>query len=205
MLLVDTDADTRDMYELAFTLDGFRTASTATAFEGFAAALDLAPAVIVADVGAPGRSQAFEMVSWLRRDTHTRDIPVVALTGYDLTAETDRSPFERILLKPVSPDALVLSARAAVVRAATLRARARRVPARMPDGLQRSSRAVARSAQPVSDHPARRRCPRCRAQLTYSFERVIAERSPRQYRPCRNGCGLFYYDPVAKRMIPVAG
>jgi CheY-like chemotaxis protein len=203
VLLVDTDADTRDMYELAFALDGFRTVSTASAFEGFAAALDLEPAVIVTDLGPPGRSHAFEMLGWLHTDEQTRNIPVVAVTGYELTGEALRASFAHVLLKPVAPDALVASARAAAGRSAQLRDRAQRVRARIPDVLQRSHRALRRSAQLTQAHAAKLRCPRCKALLTRTFDRVTVGSTLRQYRPCRNGCGLFYYDPVTRRITPL--
>ena len=203
VLLVDPDADTRDMYELAFTLEGFRTAASASAFEGFAAAQDLAPALIVADVGPPGRTQAFEMLAWLRADEQTRNIPVVALNGYELSADTDWRSFERILLKPVAPDTLVASARAALRRSRELRERAGRLRATVPAVLQRSHRALARSAQVTQRHAVKLRCPRCRAFLTSSFVRVGGGRA-RQYRPCANGCGVFYFDPVSGRMMPLS-
>ena len=203
ILLVDTDADTREIYELAFALEGFRTASSASAFEAFAAAQDLAPAVIVADVGPPGRTQTFEMLRWLRTNDETRRIPVVALTGYDLPVTGDAGArFERVLLKPVTPDALVASARSALSRSKVLQQRARRLPASRPTVLHRSPRALARSPRWAGAQTTRLRCPKCRALLTHAFKRVSGS-TLRQYRPCINGCGLFYYDPANRRMVPL--
>ena len=204
VLLVDSDVDTRDMYEVAFTLEGFRTLSTASALDGFVAARGQAPAVIVVDVGAPGRSQAFDLVAWLRRDERTHNIPVVAVTAYDLTLDAQRTPFACVVLKPIAPDALVAYARATLSTAMALRDAAQRERVRVPELVQAPQRARGRRAKRAAEHTDRLRCPRCKAVLTRAFERVRAGRAHRQYRSCRNGCGLFYCDPDNRRTIPLA-
>ncbi|HEV3486863.1 MAG TPA: response regulator [Vicinamibacterales bacterium] len=204
VLLVDTDVDTRDMYQLAFTLEGFGTHSAASALDAFVAARDLSPAVIIADVGAPGRSHAFDLAAWLRRHEQTRNIPVVALTAYDLTTDAQRAPFARVLLKPVAPDALVAYARAAVSGAMALRDAAQCERVRVPDAVHGPRRARGRRVKPMAEHGNRLRCPQCKAVLTRSFARVRAGRARRHYGLCRNGCGVFYCDPDSRRTFPLS-
>jgi CheY-like chemotaxis protein len=189
------------MYELTLVQNGFRATSAANAEAGLIAALELRPSLIVTDVGPPGRAAVFQMMHALRTERQTRLIPVIAVTGYDLPQRANTPAFERVLLKPVPPDALVDSVRTLLTRSALLRARGMRLHARIPHVLERSQRAIIRSLQLAQEHSWRLRCPHCGALLTHSVSRAASGELIEEYRPCRNGCGLFYYDPERQQLV----
>ena len=76
-------------------------------------ALDMAlasvPDVIVMDLELPGIT-GFEAARRLRQDDRTRDVPLIAATGYSHWKQLDqakRAGFDRIIVKPCDPSTLV--------------------------------------------------------------------------------------------------
>ena len=109
VLLVDDSADTREMYELVLSLEGFRV----THAEDGAAALDrlfaALPDVVVADVSIPN-IDGIELLGRIRHDPRTAAIPVIVMSGWADPIVRRRATVAgatSFLLKPFSPDALV--------------------------------------------------------------------------------------------------
>jgi two-component system CheB/CheR fusion protein len=71
-------------------------------------AIRVLPEVALVDLGLPG-FDGFEVARRLREDDRTREVLLVALTGYGQEKDrelTAQSGFDAHLVKPVSPDAL---------------------------------------------------------------------------------------------------
>ncbi|HWE29177.1 MAG TPA: ATP-binding protein, partial [Polyangia bacterium] len=78
-LIVDDDAATRELFDLALRSEGYRTALAATGEEALEAARQLKPAVVLLDVFLPGKD-GWQTLAELRAGPTTRDIPVVMAT-----------------------------------------------------------------------------------------------------------------------------
>jgi len=67
------------------------------------------PDVVVTDLALP-RMDGFELISTIRKQRHTADVPVIALSGYsgpEYDERTRRAGTTMVLMKPCMPDALV--------------------------------------------------------------------------------------------------
>ena len=67
------------------------------------------PDIVVTDLALP-RMDGFELISTIRRQRHTADVPVIALSGYsgpEYEERTRQAGTTMVLMKPCMPDALV--------------------------------------------------------------------------------------------------
>ena len=108
VLLVDDNADSREMYALLLRADGHEIHEA----EDGQAALDIvrgaAPDVAVIDIGLPGMD-GYEVARRLRSGPGGRDMTLIALTGYGFPEDRERSRlagFDRHLVKPAAPEDL---------------------------------------------------------------------------------------------------
>lgn len=105
VLLVDDNADMRDLYSHYLGLEGFETEEAAHGFEAFDKALKRRPDAIVMDLRMP-KLDGWEAIRLLKSRPNTRDIPVVALTGDDDIEHLKlarNAGCDAVLLKPCSP------------------------------------------------------------------------------------------------------
>jgi two-component system, cell cycle response regulator DivK len=109
VLLVEDDQDGRRMYVEWLTEAGFRVSEAHNGLQALERALDARPDVVVTDLNIPG-IDGFELTRRLKQDPRTRDIPVVAVTGYAaFAADPDRAHragCDVVLQKPCLPDDL---------------------------------------------------------------------------------------------------
>ncbi|HOC17373.1 MAG TPA: response regulator [Vicinamibacterales bacterium] len=80
VLIVDDDPDGRNLYSYALQAAGFRVEEAADGFEAVDKGYKLKPQVILMDLLMP-RLDGWEVVSWLKKNPTTREIPIVAVTG----------------------------------------------------------------------------------------------------------------------------
>ncbi len=117
VLVVDDDADTREMLAVILEASGAVVATAESAAEAFAACQAAPPDVLISDIGLPGED-GFSLMRRVRALPAAQggDVPAIAMTGYDSDADklqASRDGFRERLTKPVSLDAVL----AAVVRA----------------------------------------------------------------------------------------
>jgi PAS domain S-box-containing protein len=79
VLVIDDDADTRDMLQSFLLREGFRVSLAASGDEGLRLARDLRPGAITLDVLMPD-TDGWAVLTVLKNDPRTRDIPVVMLS-----------------------------------------------------------------------------------------------------------------------------
>jgi CheY-like chemotaxis protein len=93
---------------------GFRVEEAHNGLQALERAFDLRPDIIVADLNIPG-IDGFELTRRLKQDPRTRDLPVLAVTGYAaFAAEPERARragCDGVLPKPYSLDELESSIR----------------------------------------------------------------------------------------------
>lgn len=114
VLLVEDDRDGRRMYADWLTGAGFQVDQAHNGFQALERAFDTHPHVVVTDLNIPG-IDGFELTRRLRHDARTRDIPVVAVTGYAAFASDPerarRAGCDAVLSKPCSPEDLEAAVR----------------------------------------------------------------------------------------------
>lgn len=119
MLVVDDDADQREMLTAVLEHVGAVVTTATSVAEALGQVEREPPDVVISDVGLPGED-GFTLASRLRDGpSGGKDVPVIALTGYDAPQDHARAlemGFRAHLTKPVSLDEL-LATLAAVVRA----------------------------------------------------------------------------------------
>jgi two-component system, cell cycle response regulator DivK len=112
VLLVEGHEDTREMYAFALSASGFDVV-TARDGEAYVRAWAIHPDVIVADLPTP-HQDGWTSLHVLKRDARTRDIPVVAISGFGQPSPRDsveRETFAAVFPKPCLPDALAAGLR----------------------------------------------------------------------------------------------
>jgi two-component system, cell cycle response regulator DivK len=108
VLLVDDNADMRQLYSLYLEHEGFETEQAAHGFEAFDKALKRRPDVIVMDLRMP-KLDGWEAVRLLKNRSTTHAIPIIALTGDDDVEHLKlarNAGCDVVLQKPCAPDDL---------------------------------------------------------------------------------------------------
>jgi CheY-like chemotaxis protein len=107
-LIVDDVEDNRRIYAMFLSRAGFDVTTAVDGRAALAKARALTPDLVVMDLAIPG-IDGWEVTRRLKRDRRTRDIPVIALTGYVLAGARERARqagCDSFLTKPCLPDAL---------------------------------------------------------------------------------------------------
>jgi len=115
VLLIDDDVDLVEINRTALERAGYQVDVAYNGREGLAKALRQLPDVIVLDVVMDKVGEGFDVVSRLKLDPRTEDIPIILLTSLNrllrplpFGVHPEWLPVYALLDKPVSPDRLVL-------------------------------------------------------------------------------------------------
>jgi CheY-like chemotaxis protein len=113
LLLVDDDADTRELLQIFLEGEGASVRVACTAAEARAAIQEEAPDVVLADITLPDED-GYSFVASLRDSVATRNIPAIALTGHvdaDSRGRALAAGFQKFVPKPYNLDVLASSIR----------------------------------------------------------------------------------------------
>ena len=110
MLVVDDEAEARELFRTVLTRAGAQVRVAMSAAEAFECLLRARTDLIVSDIGMPG-TDGYTLL----RDVRARGIstPAIAVTAYGRTEEAARAiaaGFQLHLAKPVLPDQLLAAA-----------------------------------------------------------------------------------------------
>ena len=108
VLIVEGHEDTRALYALALSAMGFNVVAEPDGAAAFRRAWQLHPDIIVTDLALPNYD-GWQFLQDVKNDARTRDIPVVAVSGYVQRSVRDRAErdgFAAFFPKPCLPDAL---------------------------------------------------------------------------------------------------
>jgi CheY-like chemotaxis protein len=108
ILLVDDHADARELYALVLRADGHVVREAADGDQALELIGREQPEIAVIDIGLPGMD-GHELARRIRSSDGGRNVMLIALTGYGLPEDRERSRqagFDRHLVKPVAPDQL---------------------------------------------------------------------------------------------------
>jgi CheY-like chemotaxis protein len=117
VLIVEDDRETRQFYMGVLAADGFHIEEAHNGYQAFEKATATLPALVLTDIAVPGLD-GIELCRRLKADIRTRDIPVLAVTGYDdrhYHARALEAGAKNVLLKPIHADALCTEARRLLV------------------------------------------------------------------------------------------
>jgi DNA-binding response OmpR family regulator len=201
VLLIDAAIDEREMYAIALRRSGYEVAESTDGEEGLVEAGRWLPSVIVTDVVLP-KLDGLQLIEELRQQPATRDVPVIVLTGCDhatgIIAEALAAGAACVRIKPCLPEMLLREVRRVLDISKALRTRSAEARVRAEQARGRAIAALSQASQ-VTTRP----CPTCGAELQPAASaRAHGDRHYYvHYRPCRNGCGSWYYDEVARRLI----
>ena len=110
VLIVEDDQSTRMLYQEYLTDSGFRTVEAHNGFQAFEKAQTLHPDAVITDLAVPGMD-GFEFCRALRASVTTKDVPIVAITGYpDYLANPERirqAGITRVMTKPCNLENIV--------------------------------------------------------------------------------------------------
>ena len=204
ILLVEDDADTRDLYRTAFELEGFWMAEAPSADEAFEYAQDVMPDAILTDIGLVGEGDGIDFVRRLKALPKMSGIPILAVTGRDLQRLPEHvGLFSEILIKPVLPDVLVNKVHGLLQHSASLRSRSAEARAKTPVLVAKSAELLEKSRRLTAGGgvTTRRECPKCGSELTWSERRVTLGVVFDYYQPCAQRCGLFCYDHGGRNFV----
>lgn len=120
ILVVDDEADSRDLITAILTRYGSEVKCSESTSEALRAFQDWNPDLIVSDIGMPDED-GYSLIKKLRKlkSKRAKQIPAVALTAYATTEDRARAltaGFQIHLAKPINPEALVRSIASAAGR-----------------------------------------------------------------------------------------
>jgi len=119
VLIVEDDADTRDMYATYLEFSGIAVLSALNAHEAFELAVAHQPQMIVTDYRLGGSATGADLCRHLQEHERTRHIPTLLMTGSSRQQDTDAAidaGCAQVRLKPYLPDALLNDVREALAR-----------------------------------------------------------------------------------------
>jgi len=204
ILLVEDDADTRELYRAAFELEGFWMAEAPSADEAFEYAQDVMPDAILTDIGLAGDDDGIDLVRRLKALPKMSAIPVLAVTGRDMRGLPEHEGlFSDILIKPVVPDVLVNRVHELLRHSLSLRHRSEQARSKTPMLMEKSAALLEKSRRLTAGGAVSvpRACPTCGTDLSWAERRVTLGVVFDYYHPCTHGCGLFCYDHGGRNFV----
>ena len=113
-MLVEDDRDGRRLYAEWLEGAGFAVNQAHNGLQALERAFEAVPDIVVTDLNIPG-IDGFELTRRLRQDVRTREVPVLAITGYAAFAadpgRAQRAGCNVVLEKPCSPEDLETAVR----------------------------------------------------------------------------------------------
>jgi len=199
VLVVDSDADNRELYRDSFMLAGWVVSEAADGREALVQALTAKPRVIVTELWLP-LIDGVALCEILRRDRSTSTVPILVVTSETRTIElarAERAGADAVLIKPSTPD-IIVSEMKRLIEDARTAAPVASPPLPAP-GARRTAlvKAHRRHFTTTPDEPpASLICPICAQPLRYqeTFVGGVSVNHPERwdYFECTR-CGRFQY------------
>ena len=208
ILLVEDDADTRDMYSLFLESSGMWVATAPHPRAASEMTIELKPDLIITDLEFGGERRGLQLAHDIKRNPDTAHVPVVLLSGRTAPElpSGGRADADVFLLKPVVPDELLIHVRTLLRRSRELRARNSAALSRAAGLMQRSNELMAKArAIETRVNVRERRCPACVQPLQWVETGRIDGVEYDYYHWCDRGCGLYCYDRAGSRWVKLAG
>ena len=108
-LVVDDVADVTELLDVLLTQAGYKVVTAGSAKAALAAAHERQFDVIISDIGMP-EMNGYQLAEALRQLPEYQTVPLVAITGYSMFDDQQRSKkagFNAHMTKPIDPRALI--------------------------------------------------------------------------------------------------
>lgn len=108
-LVVDDVSDVTEMLAVLLSHAGYAVVTASSAPQALSAANKIQFDVIISDIGMPGMN-GYQLARELRQLPGYEDVPLVAVTGYSMFDDRERSKsagFNAHMTKPIDPSALL--------------------------------------------------------------------------------------------------
>jgi CheY-like chemotaxis protein len=106
ILVIDDDADSRDLLDVMLRACGATVRVVASARDGVVACDQAKPDIIVSDIAMPGHD-GYTFLRALRTRSACASVPAIAVTGYAHHRERALAAgFDDVMIKPVDHEAL---------------------------------------------------------------------------------------------------
>ena len=199
MLVVESDADNRELYRDSFTRHGWSVAEAADGREALVLALTAKPWVVVTELRLP-LLDGVTLCEILRKDRATASVPILVVTSETRAVElarAERAGANAILVKPSTPDVIIAEMKRLIGHATAAASQ----PASHTLPTQSSRRSLVKAHRRLSTTtpdkpPASLTCPICAQPLRYqeTFIGGVSSIHPERwdYYECAR-CGQFQY------------
>lgn len=91
ILMVEDEADIRDLVRAILEMDGHEVVEAATGDEGVERALEIKPDIILMDVSLSGAYDGLEATRRLRTERAFDSVPIIALTAHAMSGDRERA------------------------------------------------------------------------------------------------------------------
>jgi CheY-like chemotaxis protein len=199
VLVVDGDADNRELYRDSFTLEGWKVTEAWDGREALVHALTSRPSIVVTELRLP-LIDGVALCEILRKDRATELVPILMVTSETRAVElarAERAGANAVLIKPSTPEVIVAEMKRLVQAASVAASQAPPSRLPVPSGRRSLVRAHRRLSTTTPDQPpANLSCPICAQALRYqeTFIGGVSSRHPERwdYYECAR-CGTFQY------------
>jgi DNA-binding response OmpR family regulator len=199
VLVVDGDADNRELYRDSFTLQGWAVTEAVDGREALVHALTSKPWVVVTELRLP-LIDGVALCEILRRDRATEAVPILVVTSETRAVElakAERAGASALLIKPSTPDIIVAEMKRLVEAASKAAAFPVFHTPPVPSGRRSLVKAHRRLSTTTPDEPpVILSCPICSQPLKYqeTFIGGVSSHHPERwdYYDCVR-CGSFQY------------
>jgi CheY-like chemotaxis protein len=105
VLVVEDDAELRDLYRITLTIAGYAVIAVEDGFDALQRIEQFIPSAVILDMELP-RLGGRDVHRELAAHPETRNIPIVVVSGTDIS-DLNSADFACVLKKPIQPDAIV--------------------------------------------------------------------------------------------------
>jgi len=218
ILVADADGDTRCKYRESLTRAGCDVVDAEDGRDALVRALAKPPTLVITETRLP-ILDGYALCEILRRDSTTRTVPILVVTGEVCAADLDRARAagaDAVLLKPVAPDVLLKEIQRLLedsflrtqsgVSGETIPMSPESVDGQRRRWQARAYRRTETTAPPI--RPPFLHCPACDGELIYerSYLGGVSDKHPEQWDgyKCPGSCGTFEYRQRTRKLRRVA-
>jgi CheY-like chemotaxis protein len=201
ILVVDPDADTRDIYRLCFECAGCTVVEAADGRDGLAKALGREPSLVITEMRMPF-IDGVTLCELLRRDSATSGVPILMVTAESQPVQLARATevgADAVLRKPAPPEDVLHAAMELLRTSQGARPRATTRHTAAPVEQRHTARSKSHARFDTVNPPAtppELTCPACDRPLKYDHSHVggVSDQHAEQwdYYDCPT-CGTFQY------------
>lgn len=199
VLLVDAADDERATLAAALRRSGYQVYEVTDGQAALDEARRSRPSVVVTNFVLPKLS-GIDLLVTLRQEEATRELPVIVLADYgqpvDAIVTARAAGANAVRVKPCLPETLRQDVARLLDDSRRIQEQSAEARRRGQEARIRAIAAVEHALETVVCH-----CPACGAPLESITPRELNAEWRHYFRPCRGGCGTWYYDGPTRQLV----